>query len=853
MKDILYYITIYPIELVVEIVFSVINEHFGNPGLAIIGVSIVISLLSFPLYRRADIIQNEERRKQESMSRWISHIRKHFKGDEKIMILSAYYREQHYQPLYVFKSSISLLLQIPFFIAAYHFLSSLSLLNGTGFLFIRDLGKPDRLLHMGSATINVLPVIMTLINFCSTAVYTHNYSWKNKWQPYAIAVFFLVFLYNSPSGLVFYWTMNNLFSFGKNILMKRMESSGKKRISSARVPHPPVLSPRQSTSLFFLGSSLLVLLLGLYLPSSVISAAPADFIDPDHYRNPLVYLFVTFLISAGFFWFWCTVFFYFTPKHLRDRFSILFWLLSGMALTNCFVFGKNPGNMSSLLIFDVKPVYQPSLLLINLALLLILILLLFILIRRRPSFTAKIYYAVLFCLFVMSFLNIRKTVTVLSGISYMSESREDSYAEDQLTIPLTDTGKNVVIIMLDRAISGYIPFIFAEKPELQDKFAGFSYYPNTISFGAYTNFASAALFGGYEYTTDSINKRDTMSLAEKQNEALLLMPVLFSSHGFKTTVYNPPLANYQSIPDLSIYNDYPDISAHYVRGKASDLGLGKYQFEEKARKHAFFMYSVYKISPLFLRRFVYNGGNYLTAEAAAFNEKFLNAYSVLKKFIFSTNISNEPVNSFFVIDNETSHEPCELQLPDYEPSDSVNNGSLEKGYRFDQNGNRLLMDEQYHYHANMAALLQLGLWFDYLRDAGVYDNTRIIIVADHGRGLNQFPYLIQNDGSDMEWVNPLLLFKDFDSGDPLKTSDDFMTNADTPSLAMQGLIEDPVNPFTGNRISTEDKHLHDQLVTLSQHFDILKNNGNTFDTSDAPWYSVHDNIFDQRNWKEVSP
>jgi membrane protein insertase Oxa1/YidC/SpoIIIJ len=32
-----------------------------------------------------------------------------------------------------------------------------------------------------------------------------------------MALIFLVLLYNSPSGLVLYWTCNNIFSLGKNL------------------------------------------------------------------------------------------------------------------------------------------------------------------------------------------------------------------------------------------------------------------------------------------------------------------------------------------------------------------------------------------------------------------------------------------------------------------------------------------------------------------------------------------------------------------------------------------------------------------------------------------------------------
>ncbi|MBQ6398631.1 MAG: hypothetical protein IJI21_00765 [Clostridia bacterium] len=43
----------------------------------------------------------------------------------------------------------------------------------------------------------------------------------------------------------------------------------------------------------------------------------------------------------------------------------------------------------------------------------------------------------------------------------------------------------------------------------------------------------------------------------------------------------------------------------------------------------------------------------------------------------------------------------------------------------------------------------------------------------------------------------LLLVKDFNEKGPFRISGDFMTNADLPTLAFRGLVEAPVNPFTG--------------------------------------------------------
>ena len=137
MLKMLYNFIVAPIELIVEVIYSIFYKMIGNPGIAIIAVSIVVQTLVIPLYNRADEIQSDERIRQEKMSHWVEHIKKAFKGEERYMMLTAYYKEQGYKSWYAIRSSISVLLQIPFFTAAYHFLSNLSELSGKSFLFIK--------------------------------------------------------------------------------------------------------------------------------------------------------------------------------------------------------------------------------------------------------------------------------------------------------------------------------------------------------------------------------------------------------------------------------------------------------------------------------------------------------------------------------------------------------------------------------------------------------------------------------------------------------------------------------------------------------------------------------------------
>ena len=84
--------------------------------------------------------------------------------------------------------------------------------------------------------------------------------------------------------------------------------------------------------------------------------------------------------------------------------------------------------------------------------------------------------------------------------------------------------------MLDRAMNLYLPYIFNEKPQLREKLAGFTVYENVLSYGQNTNFCTPALFGGYEYTPAKLNARRSERLAQKQNEALRVMPVLFGEN-----------------------------------------------------------------------------------------------------------------------------------------------------------------------------------------------------------------------------------------------------------------------------------------------------------------------------------
>ena len=223
----LYNLLIQPLVLVYDVLFALLYGLTEDPVLSIMALSIVINFIVLPLYRKADALQKAEQEQVKKMKPWISHIRKHFSGDERFMIQSAYYRIEHYNPLFALKEAGPLLLQIPFFIAAYRYISSIPILDGASFGAIQDLLKPDGLLKIGGKAINLLPILMTAINIVSGAIYSRGGLVRQKIQIYGTALVFLALLYKSPSGLLLYWIMNNLFSLCKNVYFRHEPKDGR--------------------------------------------------------------------------------------------------------------------------------------------------------------------------------------------------------------------------------------------------------------------------------------------------------------------------------------------------------------------------------------------------------------------------------------------------------------------------------------------------------------------------------------------------------------------------------------------------------------------------------------------------
>lgn len=906
MSTFLYNILVYPIEMLVEFVYFFFYKGFDNPGLSIAAISVVITLLTLPLYNIAELLQKKERDVRISLEPGITRIKTAFKGDEQYMILSTFYKQHNYHPAYVLRSSVSLLIQVPFFLAAYHFLSHLELLHGQSFFFIPNLGAPDGFLSIGSVTINVLPLLMTFINCIAGAIYTKGFPLRDKVQLYGMAGLFLLLLYQSPAGLVLYWTLNNIFSLIKNIFYKLKNPLkvfylvvllGTFSLALAKW----IVKPPQSTSnriilvggcvciallplflkfvstvydtllvsfsenkkqrdrVFVLSALLLFLINGVVIPANLISSSTIEFSFTGAVENPLVYIVHNASIFFGLWVIWGIFVYALSSKKIKTIFSFLFSCLSLLTLLNVFVFKGEYGVVSRLLKFeDTSLLNMNAFLLIGPIVAVILLVGIFlILLRQDKSQYISTFLTVLVlaattsglisCVTIYSeFKDHKRNLLDLEGMSGTSSQVKPVFH-------LSKEGKNVVFIFLDRAFSFYFPYIYDQFPEMQEQFKGFVFYPNTVSFGDNTLFGSPAMMGGYEYTLDAINARSSEKLVDKHNEAMLVLPRIFLDSGFSVTLTDPPYSNYKGGGDYKPFKPYPDMSVMQHLGAFSldyknefrDILAWDVENESALIKKRLPLFSIVKATMPMLRQTIYNEGVYfLKNENSQDIDRFIDSYAQLYYLRELTDFEADG-DTYTFISNDTPHQPMFLQAPKYEPQTVVTDRSTP----LDDHPEIREMDIK-HYHANAASLRQVGLWMESLQKAGVYDNTRIIVVADHGFVLysSYFDGFEENSYNNSSY-NPLMLWKDFDAEGEYRVDTSFMTHADAPLFAIKGFDLSSINPFTNNNLfESVDKT---KVNVYSGPYDPRDNPRNVLKPNLSRSFTVHDSIFEESNWTRL--
>lgn len=854
----LYDLIILPLVFIYELVFTIscniLSVHFKSINdfflVGIILVSIFVNVLSLPLYNAADDLQKKEREKQKTIQKVASHIKKSFSGDEKIFVLSTYYRLENYNPIYQLKTSIPLLLQIPFFTAAYIFFTNATIFKGMPLHcipLIKDLSEPDRLLLLNGYTINVLPIIMTVINLISSLIYTNDLSIKDKLQPIVLALIFFVLLYNSPSALVIYWTFNNIFSLFKNIVVLIFKKK-RNNISFKNIDN----RMNKNSDAFAIVSLLTIfVLLAIYIPSNIIASSPTEFTI----STPSNIFQFTITVFAGYF-LWELLYYKMVSSKFKRIIAAFIFSISIYLLLNHLLFINDFGKISENLVYSNGfPRFKLGDIKIDICIMIFSIIIIIFSIKFT-KIALSISTIILLSILAVSMVNIYKTVTMIGRFTVDNYVTKSINTKEQ--IELSKNGRNVIVIMLDRSCGAYFDFVISNRPELKNIYDGFTFYKNTLSCGSETLIGAPALFGGYDYIPQNSNKRKDTLLVDKHNEALTIMPYNFSNNDYNCIISNLPYVNYGLAERESPFANFNNVSEINLTAGASKY-YSEYVNDDANiynTNRNFVFYSIMKTMPIVVKGLIYNNGFYLTQNVALRLINTIDNYYAFDNFINKLTILNNNSNNFIMFNNELTHNHNNNVLP-YDTFSPYKLERVNKFLKFPVKSNcdgEDFIGDYAHLSTETAAYLQIGKILEYLKTNGAYDNTRIIITSDHGTSYNkniQNKYYFEyetNNYVTVDRFNPIFLYKDFNAHGELTINNEFMTNADTPLFAMEEIIDNPVNPYLNKTISAIDKNITEfDMYTNSKKWNAMDYiNDYTF-TNYVISCRTND-VFDKNNW-----
>lgn len=211
--------------LAVPILWSIakLNELTGSYGIAIILFTLVFYSLFFPLKLRSAKAMKKAQKHQPRMKEVQDQMKK-LKTDDPRM------KELQMEQLRLMKESnmlggcLPMLIQIPFFIALYTAITISLDFRQASFLWLPDLSANDpfHLLEFAMAGSMVLSMVFAP----AAPAMTPEQQMQQKMMSYLMPVMMLWVLWGAPSGLLLYWFIGNLVTFGQQMIINRMNKSG---------------------------------------------------------------------------------------------------------------------------------------------------------------------------------------------------------------------------------------------------------------------------------------------------------------------------------------------------------------------------------------------------------------------------------------------------------------------------------------------------------------------------------------------------------------------------------------------------------------------------------------------------
>ncbi|MBQ7747323.1 MAG: sulfatase-like hydrolase/transferase, partial [Spirochaetia bacterium] len=426
-------------------------------------------------------------------------------------------------------------------------------------------------------------------------------------------------------------------------------------------------------------------------------------------------------------------------------------------------------------------------------------------------------------------------ITVIKTSNYIfSDTSQERVYEQTAQLPennslvngYTRTGKNVVLFLSDMFTGGYLDTILEECPEFREKFSGFTWYRNAVSPSWQTVCSMPSIFAGDDYLPLAMNEMPGTGREKIEKSAKLLFDQ-FREKDYSIAVVDGNATKLSPQFLSTVDNLSSDV---YIK-----FWQEKYYKENNSNTiikqgHLFIMLSLFQSSPYFLKPVIYNESNWFI-----FSRKAI--FWAVEKHVFPNyaymkllpEISNADMkrNTFKYIHNSLTHAPFGID----------DDGELVRPGEFPDNEKKSFYSGRGAYNTQREFLYLFDKYCTWLKEQGLYDNTYIILISDHGNVYADYNPL--TDDKIINGFNPLFMIKEFDAKGNLQINNDVLISShDAEKFMKNALYDTPVVIPKGRKIQAvhydnSDKFLDTGIIDIINAYDVER------------W------VYDPKNWKEI--
>lgn len=202
---------LFPIVWVFRHVLEFLHSANDSYGLAIIGLSLFVAIISYPLTIYGRNIELKHKAIHDAMAPEIADIKSRLTGEERFNAIDAVYQNHRYHPIKSISTISGFAIQLPFLLSSLVLLVDYPPLVESSFFVIPDLSKPDNIIRIGAYAINILPILMSVITIIE-AMIKPEMDTVSRRRFLFVSIGMFIIVYALPSAVVLYWATSNFWS-----------------------------------------------------------------------------------------------------------------------------------------------------------------------------------------------------------------------------------------------------------------------------------------------------------------------------------------------------------------------------------------------------------------------------------------------------------------------------------------------------------------------------------------------------------------------------------------------------------------------------------------------------------------